>query len=70
MSEEIFSGFMPMVNQIFITEEMTMINTEGDLVSAHSLTLETRDGQKNVYSIDKTDLMRLYFLIGKILSGA
>ena len=69
MSEETFSGFMPMISQVYITEEMTMINTEGDLVPAHSFTMETRDGQKNVYSINKVDLMKLYFVIAKVINS-
>lgn len=70
MSEDqSFSGFMPMINQITISQEMTMINTEGDLVSAHSMTVETRDGQKNVYSVSPIDLMKLYFLIGRVISS-
>ena len=70
MSEkEIFSGFMPMINQITISQEMTMINTEGDLVSAHSMTVETRDGHQSVYSVSPVDLMKLYFLIGRVISS-
>ena len=65
--EESFSGFMPMVNQINLTEETTMLNTEGDLVMAHTIKLTTREDQDYVFSIGNHDLMRLYFLIAKVL---
>lgn len=67
--QSLFSGFMPMVNQVHITKETTMLNTEGDLVSAHSLTLKTRDGSDHVFSITNHDLMRLCFLIMKVVQA-
>ena len=66
-NEESFSGFMPMINQVNLTEEMTMLNTEGELVMAHTIKLTTREGSDYVFSVDNHDLMRLYFLIGKVL---
>lgn len=69
MDEEMsFSGFMPMISQINLTEEMVMLNTDGDLVSAHTLKITTREGNDTLFSIDGHDLMRLYFLIGKVLT--
>lgn len=69
MSEEnSFSGFMPMINQIQITKEATMLNTEGDLVKAHTFNIKARDGSDYVFSIDNYDLMRLSFLITKVLN--
>ena len=68
MSEhESFSGFMPMINQINLTKEMTMLSTDGDLTHAHTLSVVTRDGHEQVFSILNTDLMRLFFLINKVL---
>jgi hypothetical protein len=67
--DEGFSGFMPMINQIHITKESTMLNTEGDLVSAHTLTVQTRDGSNHVFSIANSDLMRLCFLIMKVIQA-
>jgi hypothetical protein len=64
-----FSGFMPMIQQIDITEEMTMINTEGDLVSAHTFAVRCVDGTSQVFSISNTDLMRLFFLVGKVINN-
>jgi hypothetical protein len=66
--EESFSGFMPMINQIQITKEATMLNTEGDLVKAHTFNIKARDGSDYVFSIDNYDLMRLSFLITKVLN--
>lgn len=68
MSEEAFSGFMPMISQINLTQEMTMIDTEGHLVNAHTVTITTKNGQEFVFSINSYDLMRLSFLINKIIN--
>lgn len=68
-NQDSFSGFMPMVNQVHLTKETTMLNTEGDLVSAHTLTLKTRDGSDHVFSITNHDLMRLCFLIMKVVQA-
>lgn len=69
MSEDFFSGFMPMIDQIHITKESTMINTEGELVSAHTIKIQTRDASEHVFSITNHDLMRLCFLITKVLNS-
>lgn len=68
MSEDIFSGFMPMIEKINITKETPMINTEGGLLSAHTFKIQTADGSDHVFSITNHDLMRLCFLITKIIS--
>jgi hypothetical protein len=69
MSEESsFSGFMPMIEQINLTKETSMLSTEGDLIHAHTFTIKTRDGNVNVFSITNNDLMRLFFLINKVIS--
>jgi len=67
MSENEFSGFMPMIHQVHVTKESPMINTEGDLVTAHTIKIQTKDGSENVFSISNHDLMRLCFLIQKII---
>lgn len=70
MSEESsFSGFMPMIEQINLTKETSMLSTEGDLIHAHTFTIKTRDGNVNVFSITNNDLMRLFFLINKVISN-
>lgn len=68
MTEEIFSGFMPMIGQVTITSQTSMIDNEGDLLNAHTFKIEAKDGSEYVFSILNYDLMRLYFLIGKIIS--
>jgi hypothetical protein len=62
-----FSGFMPMVSNITIGQIATMINTEGELVEAHSITVKVVDGTQYVFSITAENLMKLYFLIPKAL---
>ncbi len=66
--EESFSGFMPMISQVHITKETAMINTEGDLIAAHTINIKTRDGSDHVFSIANSDLMRVYFLITKVIN--
>lgn len=66
MSEDLFSGFMPMIDQIHVTKETSMINTDGDLVNAHTFKITTKDGSDHVFSISNHDLIRLYFLINKV----
>lgn len=68
-NDESFSGFMPMIDQISITKEMTMINTEGDLINAHTLSIKTRDGLDHVFSINNVDLARLFFVIMKVMNA-
>jgi len=69
MSDDIFSGFMPMIEQIHITKESPMINTEGGLLSAHTFKIQTKDGSDHVFSIANNDLMRLCFLITKVINS-
>jgi hypothetical protein len=45
-----------------------MINTEGDLIKAHSVKITTRDGVEYIFSIDTIDLMKLSFLIMKVIN--
>lgn len=68
-TDESFSGFMPMIGQVHLTKESSMINTEGELVMAHTLTLVTKDGSNHVFSIYNNDLMRLFFLINKVMNA-
>lgn len=69
MSEEIenaFSGFMPMISYVNISEANTMISTEGELVRAHTVNIVTKNGDNYVFSMDPVDLMRLAFLVFKV----
>jgi hypothetical protein len=71
MSEEKnYSGYMPMIKQINISPIMEMINTEGDLIHAHSIVVDTRENKEFVFSISQQDLVRLYFLLHKVLGNA
>jgi hypothetical protein len=62
-----FSGFMPMIDTIKITKEIQMLNTEGELINAHSITIVTKDNSEYVFSISNYDLMRMTFLIPKVI---
>lgn len=65
-----YSGYMPMINQINISPIMEMINTEGELIHAHSIIVNTRENKDFVFSISQKDLVRLYFLLHKVLGNA
>jgi len=67
MKEDSFSGFMPLIDQVHITHQMPMINTDGDLVSCHVIKIQTKEGSENVFSVSNYDLMRISFLINKII---
>lgn len=67
--EESFSGFMQMINQVFVTQETTMLNTEGNLINAHSIKINTKDGSEYLFSITNHDLLRLAFLIFKVVNS-
>ncbi|MFN9111392.1 MAG: hypothetical protein ACK5XN_15115 [Bacteroidota bacterium] len=72
MSDElsdVFSGFMPMIDNINITPEVSMINTEGELLTAHTFSIIVRDGTEYVFSISNNDLMKLCFLITKVINN-
>lgn len=64
-----FSGFMPTIDQINLSNLMTMISTEGDLVSGHVVSIKCKDGSDHIFSISNYDLMRLAFLITKIINS-
>jgi len=68
-ASEPFSGFMPMIGHVNISEEISMINTGGDLLSGHVITIKTTNGDTQIYSMSSYDLMRLYFLISKVVSS-
>lgn len=63
----VFNGFMPVIHNIDISEKLAMMNDAGDLVDAHIFSIENSSGTENTFSISDYDLMRLFFLIGKIL---
>lgn len=65
---ESFSGFMPMISSVNITSETAMLNTDGGLINAHTIGIITGDGTEYVFSIGNHDLMKLYFLIAKVIN--
>lgn len=58
---------MPVIHNIDISEKLAMMNDAGDLVDAHIFSIENSSGTEYTFSISDYDLMRLFFLIGKIL---
>lgn len=68
MDKEDFSGFMPMISYVNVSEANVMLSTEGELVRAHTINIVTKDGSNYVFSMDPTDFMRLAFLIFKVAS--
>ena len=47
---------MPMIKQINVSQIMEMINTDGELIQAHSFTVNTRENKDFVFSISQKDL--------------
>lgn len=67
MSEDFFSGFMPLIDSISISGETSSISSNGDLVKIHAIKIITADNTEHVFSVTPEDLGRLYFLILKAL---
>ena len=65
MSDDFFSGFMPLINSISISAETNSISSNGDLVQIHAIKITTVDNAEYVFSITPADLSRLHFLILK-----
>jgi hypothetical protein len=65
MSDDFFSGFMPLINSISISTETNSISSNGDLVQIHAIKITTVDNAEYVFSITPADLSRLHFLILK-----
>jgi len=54
---------------VYVTQESTMLDTQGGLVSAHSIKLNTTDGSEYMFSISNHDLLRFAFLIFKVVNS-
>ena len=67
--EEIFSGFMPSIKNIEITNQTSMISTNGDLILGHIVKITLGDEQEIFFSTNEDQLQKLYFLILKILTN-
>ncbi|MBM3211011.1 hypothetical protein FJZ33_02245 [Candidatus Poribacteria bacterium] len=68
MDEE-FSGFMPAIKNIEITNQTSMIATDGSLVNGHIIKIILGDGQEIILSVIEDQLQKLFFLILKILNN-
>lgn len=62
-----FSGFMPIIEDINITGETSLMTTDGSLIAAHIITLKMTNKEEVVCSMSKDKLQSLFFLLGKIL---
>ena len=70
MSEDYsYSGYMPMVKQITMSQKIQMLDTDGNIIHGHAFTVKTREEKDFVFSITTEDLMRMYFLVLKALGN-
>jgi len=58
---------MPLIKQVTVSALDTMLNTDGNLMNAHAITITTVEGRDFIFSITTEDLMKLHFLIHKIV---
>lgn len=65
--EEIFSGFMPAIKDVEITNQTSMISTNGDLLMGHIIRVVLGNDTEFICSITQDQLQKLYFLILKTL---
>jgi acyl carrier protein len=66
---ESFSGFLPILQDINITEETSLMLTDGELASGHLVRLIMTNEEEVMFSISKDKLQSLFFLLGKIFMG-
>lgn len=69
MMEEVFSGFMPAIKNIELTNQTSMITTDGSLIAGHIVKITLGDGQELIFSMMEDQLQKLFFLILKILNN-
>ena len=67
--DEVFSGFMPAMKNIEITNQTSMITTDGSLVNGHIIKITLGDNQEIILSTTEDQLQKLFFLILKILNN-
>lgn len=67
MSSESFSGFLPVVKDINITDMTSFLTTNGDLMNGHIVKIISGDGNESYYSISHDQLRSIFFLAMKIL---
>lgn len=68
-NDNMFSGFMPTIDKVFISSETSSISSNGDLVNIHAVKIITMDDTEYIFSITPEVLSKLYFLILKSLSS-
>lgn len=66
--EKEFSGYMPKIQKIEVSNAHSMITNEGNLINAHTLKMIVGENQEVFYSLTTEDLQKLYFTILKILT--
>ena len=67
--DEVFSGFMPAMKNIEITNQTSMITTDGSLIKGHIIKIILGDNQEIILSTTEDQLQKLFFLILKILNN-
>jgi hypothetical protein len=67
--DEVFSGFMPAMKNIEITNQTSMITTDGSLINGHIIKITLGDNQEIILSTTEDQLQKLFFLILKILNN-
>lgn len=58
---------MPIIEDINITSETSLMTTDGSLIAAHIVTLRMTNKEEIVFSISKDKIQSLFFLLGKML---
>ena len=67
--DQVFSGFMPAMKNIEITNQTSMITTDGSLINGHIIKITLGDNQEIILSTTEDQLQKLFFLILKILNN-
>jgi hypothetical protein len=67
--DQVFSGFMPAMKNIEITNQTSMITTDGSLIKGHIIKIILGDNQEIILSTTEDQLQKLFFLILKILNN-
>jgi len=68
MNSESFSGFLPIVKDINITDATSFLTTNGDLMDGHIVKIISGDGNESYYSVTHDQLRSMFFLLIKILT--
>lgn len=66
--DEVFSGFMPAMKNIQITDQTPMITADGSLINGHIVKITLGDDSEIILSVMEDQLQKLFFLILKVLN--